>query len=198
MKRVIIATKNEGKAREFRQLFQQYGITVKSLLDFPDAADVAETGTTFTENAVLKAEQIAQQYGETVIADDSGLVIDALDGRPGVYSARFAGEEKNDKANIDRVLHELDGTSLGERTAHFHCVLATVVPERQTEIFSGKCDGLITHERTGKSGFGYDPIFYIPSEGKTMAELSHTEKNSISHRGAALAELMENWRFLSK
>lgn len=196
MKRVIIATKNEGKAKEFKQLFRQHSINVKSLRDFPDAVDVEETGTTFTENAILKAEAIAKQYGETVIADDSGLVIDALDGRPGVYSARYAGEDKNDKANIDKVLRELDGTALGQRMAHFQCVLATAVPDQKTETFSGKCDGLITHERSGKGGFGYDPIFYIPAEGKTMAELSNEEKNSISHRGVALAELMENWRFL--
>src|SRR5699024_1591208 len=100
MKQVIIATKNQGKTKEFKQLFQPYEITVQSLLDFPDAVDVDETGTTFTENAVLKAETIASLYGETVIADDSGLVIDELNGRPGVYSARYAGEEKNDRANI--------------------------------------------------------------------------------------------------
>lgn len=198
MKHVIIATKNAGKAGEFRQLFQPYGVTVKSLLDFPDAEDVAETGTTFTENAILKAEAIAAQYGEATIADDSGLAIDILSGRPGVYSARYAGEEKNDQANIDKVLSQLEGTSLQQRTAHFHCVLAASVPRHQTETFSGTCDGLITQERIGKGGFGYDPIFYIPDKGRTMAALTNKEKNQISHRAIALGRLIKNWRFLDQ
>lgn len=196
MKRVLIATKNRGKVKEFEQLLHKHGIRVHSLLDVADTVDVEETGTTFAENAILKAETISRQYGETVLADDSGLMIDALDGRPGVYSARYAGDPGNDEANIDQVLNELKGVSLGKRTAQFVCVLAATVPGERTATFVGRCDGLITRERAGKSGFGYDPIFYLPGKGKTMAELTPSEKNSVSHRSAALKELMENWDYL--
>lgn len=193
---IIIATKNEGKAKEFAELFQPYHINVKSLLDVADSIDVAETGTTFAENAILKAEAIAEQYQEVVIADDSGLVIDALDGRPGVYSARYAGLDKNDEANIDKVLDELENVSDKEHTAHFQCVLAAVVPNEKPDLFSGQVHGTILRKRQGDGGFGYDPIFYLPEKDKTMAQLTKDEKNAISHRGRALDELMKNWRVL--
>lgn len=198
MKQIMIATKNEGKVKEFEQLFQQFGVRVQSLLDIADAPDVEETGATFSENATLKAETISKQYGQTVIADDSGLVIDALDGRPGVYSARYAGEQKDDEANIDKVLRELEGVPLEKRTAHFVCVLAVAIPEKKTATFTGSCDGLIMREQAGKNGFGYDPIFYLPEKGKTMAELTKQEKNRISHRAIALQKLVDNWRRLNE
>ncbi|HEU5139522.1 MAG TPA: XTP/dITP diphosphatase [Bacillales bacterium] len=189
MKKVIIATRNEGKVKEFAALFQRFGIEVRSLLDFEEAIDVEETGTTFAENAMLKAETISKQFGETVIADDSGVVVDALDGRPGVYSARYAGEQKDDEANIDKVLRELEGVPWDKRTARFVCVLAVADPERDTETFSGSCEGLIALERSGENGFGYDPVFYLPDREKTMAELSKSEKNRISHRARAMKKM---------
>ncbi|MFK2824553.1 XTP/dITP diphosphatase [Bacillus sp. B190/17] len=191
MKTVIIATKNQGKAKEFTSLFADYGMEVKTLLDYPEITDVEETGETFEENAVLKAETISIETGQLVIADDSGLIIDALDGRPGVYSARYAGLEKNDEANITKVLDELQGVSADERTARFYCVLAVARPGKETVTVSGACEGRITEEKQGKNGFGYDPIFWVESFGKTMAELQPAEKNSISHRGRAMKRLGE-------
>ncbi|WP_175990842.1 XTP/dITP diphosphatase [Bacillus sp. Marseille-Q1617] len=186
---VIIATKNKGKAKEFQNMFAPYGYEVQTLLDLPHIEDVEETGTTFEENAILKAETVAKELGVLVIADDSGLAIDALDGRPGVYSARYAGEEKSDEANIDKVLGELKDVPNGDRSARFHCVLAIAGPEVETRTVNGTCEGQILQERRGTNGFGYDPIFFVPSLGKSMAELSPEEKSSISHRGSALKKL---------
>ncbi|WP_062355344.1 XTP/dITP diphosphatase [Bacillus kwashiorkori] len=189
---IIIATKNPGKAKEFQEIFAPLGYEVKTLLDLKDIPDVEETGTTFAENAILKAEMTSVLLNQVVIADDSGLVIDALDGKPGVYSARYAGLEKNDDANIDKVLTELNGVPQENRTAHFHCTLAVAIPGQETKLFTGICNGLILTERRGNNGFGYDPIFYIPDLGKTMAELLPDEKNNISHRGQAIKQL-RNW-----
>ncbi|MDQ0481394.1 XTP/dITP diphosphatase [Guptibacillus hwajinpoensis] len=196
MRKLLIATANEGKVKEFKRRFESENLTVISLLDLDDAPDVAETGSTFAENAVLKAEAIMRLTNQPVIADDSGLVVDALDGDPGVYSARYAGLEKDDEANIDKVLSELKDIPEGERTASFQCVLAVAIPGEKTEIFSGACNGTITFERSGHFGFGYDPIFYVPSYRKTMAELSPDEKNTVSHRGQALDRLEESFQEL--
>ncbi|MBS2771631.1 XTP/dITP diphosphatase [Anoxybacillus rupiensis] len=193
MKQVIIATKNTGKAREFEALFNEKGMQVKTLLDFPNCPDVEETGDTFAENARLKAEAMAAYFQQMVIADDSGLSIDALDGRPGVYSARYAGEEKDDQANIAKVLKELKGVPFEQRTARFHCTLAIAIPGRPTAIVEGTCEGYIAEEPKGENGFGYDPIFYVPEKNKTMAELPKEVKNKISHRADALAKLNEKW-----
>ena len=189
MREVLIATNNRGKAKDFEVLFKPFGIQVLTLNDIEGAIDVEETGVTFEENAILKAETVARLLGKIVIADDSGLEIDALDGAPGVYSARYAGGEKSDDANIDKVLQELETVSGDDRTARFRCVLALAGPDIQTETFSGSCEGLIHTERKGTYGFGYDPIFYVPEKNKMMAELTPEEKNAISHRGAALAQL---------
>lgn len=193
MKEIIIATKNSGKAKEFKQLFATKGYEVLTLLDFPNLGDVEETGTTFEENAILKAEQISQEIGKMVIADDSGLVIDALNGNPGVFSARYAGQEKNDEANIDKVLLELTGVPDEERTARFYCALAIAAPGKQTVTVFGTCEGRILHERQGTNGFGYDPIFFSLEENRSMAELSGEEKNTISHRGHALKKLAQQF-----
>lgn len=193
MKEVIIATKNKGKASEFQALLAKKGIAVKTLLDFPDSPDVEETGSTFAENARLKAETIARYFQTMVIADDSGLSIDALGGNPGVYSARYAGEERDDEANIAKVLEEMEGIPFEKRTARFHCALAISIPNRSTTIVEGTCEGYITEAPKGENGFGYDPIFYVPQEGKTMAELTKEEKNKISHRAVALAKLEKQW-----
>ncbi|WP_404329463.1 XTP/dITP diphosphatase [Mesobacillus maritimus] len=193
MEEVIIATKNSGKAKEFERIFQAKGIQVKTLLDFPEIEDVEETGTTFEENAKIKSETIANLLGKMVIADDSGLEIDALDGRPGVYSARYAGQQKNDEDNIDKVLTELKGIPNNERTGRFRCVLAVSQPGKKTVTFAGACEGLILTERRGTNGFGYDPIFFVEAKQKAMAELNPEEKNKISHRAMAIKKLEENF-----
>ncbi|RWR11110.1 XTP/dITP diphosphatase [Siminovitchia fortis] len=189
MKSVIIATKNKGKAKEFERLFSKYGMEVKTLIDFPDVPDIEETGETFEENAIIKAEAIAKLANSIVVADDSGLAIDALGGRPGVYSARYAGAEKNDEDNIDKVLSEMEAVNEEERTARFYCALAVAGPDFETITVNGTCEGMILNERRGSEGFGYDPIFYVPSEGKTMAEMSPKRKNELSHRAAAMKNL---------
>lgn len=189
MKSIIIATKNKGKAKEFEQLFKKYGFKVQTLLDVQNAPDIEETGSTFEENAVIKAEAIAKAADTYVVADDSGLVIDALDGRPGIYSARYAGTDKDDDANIDKVLDELEGVSKENRTGRFYCALALAGPGIETMTVYGTCEGYILSERRGDGGFGYDPIFYVPSEKKTMAEMTPERKNELSHRAAAMNKL---------
>lgn len=189
MESVIIATKNKGKAKEFEKLFLPKGLAVKTLLDYPEIEDVEETGSTFEENAILKAETIANNLGVRVIADDSGLEIDALEGRPGVYSARYAGSEKNDENNIDKVLDELQDVPENERTARFCCALAMTEPGKETVTVFGTCEGRILDERRGTNGFGYDPIFFVETKGKSMAELASDEKNKISHRANAIRKL---------
>lgn len=191
MKEVIIATKNPGKAREFENVFSPRGIAVKTLLDFPEFPEVEETGSTFEENAILKAEAVSNALNKMVIGDDSGLMIDALEGRPGIYSARYAGELKNDNNNIDKVLSELKGIPEEKRTAKFYCTLAVAVPGQETFTVSGTCEGRILEERRGTNGFGYDPIFFVPEKGVAMAELTSDEKNKISHRANALKKLDE-------
>lgn len=196
MKQVIIATQNKGKAKDFEALFGPLGYDVLTLRDVAQDMDVEETGVTFEENAILKAEAVAEALQTTVIADDSGLEIDALNGEPGVYSARYAGEAKSDEANIDKVLSKLEGVPEEERTARFRCVLAIASPNKETITYSGSCEGMILSERRGENGFGYDPIFYVPGEGKAMAELVPAEKAAISHRGNAIRELkkaMPEW-----
>lgn len=188
-RKVIIATKNKGKAKEFSSLLSEYGIEVITLLDIEHAPDIAETGQTFEENAILKAEGIAAYTNHFVIADDSGLIIDELDGMPGIFSARYAGEQKNDEANIEKVLHEMKDVPKGKRTARFYCALALAGPDIKTEVVHGTCEGTILFERQGDGGFGYDPIFCVSSLNQSMAELSASEKNRISHRREALNNL---------
>ncbi|AGK55125.1 XTP/dITP diphosphatase [Bacillus sp. 1NLA3E] len=195
MNEIIIATQNKGKAKEFEQMFAPRGYKVLTLLDFPELKDVEETGATFEENAILKAEAISQALGKMAIADDSGLVVDALAGKPGIYSARYAGEEKNDEANIDKVLKELIEIPDQKRTAHFYCALAVAIPGQEAFTFFGTCEGKILHERKGTNGFGYDPIFFSLEENRSMAELSAEEKNRISHRANALKKLDEQIDF---
>jgi XTP/dITP diphosphohydrolase len=189
LKTILIATKNKGKAKEFEALFYPKGYKVLTLLDMDDHLDVEETGKTFEENAKLKAETISSYYNLPVLADDSGLMVDALDGRPGIYSARYAGEEKNDEANLQKVLAELKDIPDDERTARFYCALAFAIPGEETRLYKGTIEGRITKEPKGSNGFGYDPIFYVPSKEKTMAELSADEKNEISHRAQAIRYL---------
>lgn len=189
MKEVIIATKNAGKAKEFQHIFSQYQITVKSLLDFEEIEDIVEDGETFEENALIKARAIAKQFNQVVIADDSGLEVDALHGRPGVYSARYAGEGRDDQANIEKVLSELEGIPTEQRGARFVCALALVTPEGEESVVRGTCEGQILTECLGSEGFGYDPIFYLPELEKTMAQIPKHQKNVLSHRADAFAKL---------
>ncbi|MBU3572256.1 XTP/dITP diphosphatase [Priestia aryabhattai] len=189
MREIIIATKNAGKVKDFETLFSPKGFQVKSLLDFPEMEDVEETGVTFAENATLKAEAISFALNKPVIADDSGLAIDALNGEPGVYSARYAGENKDDNANIEKVLQKLNDVPFEKRTARFHCALAIAVPGKRTEIVEGTCKGHILEEKRGENGFGYDPIFFVEKWRCSMAELSKEQKNQISHRANALKKL---------
>lgn len=192
MKKIIIATKNKGKAKDFEALFGPLGYEVLTLHDVAEDMDVEETGTTFEENALLKATALANHLQTMVIADDSGLEIDALDGRPGIYSARYAGEEKSDEANIDKVLEELKDIKESERTARFVCAIAVASPNSEPFTVRGTCEGTIAQERKGTNGFGYDPIFFVPVENKMMAELTAEEKGAISHRGNALQLLAAN------
>lgn len=189
MQDVIIATKNAGKAKEFERMFMPLGYKVKTLIDFPEIEDIEETGSTFEENAVLKAESVSKVLNRIVIADDSGLAIDALNGRPGIYSARYAGEEKSDEANMAKVLEELSDVPDSSRHARFYCALAVAVPGIETFTVSGTCEGMILREKRGSNGFGYDPIFYVVDRGKAMAELRPEEKAEISHRAQALRKL---------
>ncbi|HZH62923.1 MAG TPA: XTP/dITP diphosphatase [Metabacillus sp.] len=191
MKNIIIATKNKGKAREFEAILAPLGYQVQSLLDFPGSIDVEETGQTFQENAILKAEAISKEYQLMTIADDSGLEIDYLNGEPGVFSARYAGPEKDDQANIDKVLEKLENVVMGQRQARFVCALAISIPGKQTQTVIGTCEGYIAKEKKGHGGFGYDPIFCIDDAGKTMAELSKEDKNKISHRANAIMKIKE-------
>ncbi len=178
---------------DFNQLLSKYGIETMSLLDFDQPiADIEETGTTFSENAAIKAETIANQFNLPVLADDSGLVVDYLDGRPGVYSARYAGEDKNDQANYQKVLQELEDIPQEDRTARFVCVLALARPNESTVFKEGTCEGTIADEPKGENGFGYDPIFYPINVDRTLAEMTTEEKNSISHRKNAMVQL-EQW-----
>ncbi|MDQ0270032.1 XTP/dITP diphosphatase [Cytobacillus purgationiresistens] len=192
MAEIIIATKNAGKAKEFERMFKPLGHKVKTLLDFPEIADVEETGTTFEGNAILKAEAVSQLLDRIVIADDSGLAIDALEGRPGIYSARYSGAEKNDEANMDKVLNEMQDVPDAKRQARFHCALAVAIPGEQTYTVHGICEGEILREKQGSYGFGYDPIFFCTAKGKAMAELEPEEKSQISHRANALRKLEED------
>ncbi len=194
MKTILIGTANLGKVTDFKPLFMNEGIAVKSLHDLEKVIDVEETGNTFEENAILKAEALSRYYGQVVIADDSGLAVEALGGKPGVYSARYAGIHKSDKDNIKKVLAEMEGIPYAQRKAAFVCVLALAAPEKETVIFKGTCNGYITEEPRGGNGFGYDPIFYVPEMDKTMAEMSTEEKNAISHRRKALDQLKQFWR----
>ncbi|SDH35185.1 XTP/dITP diphosphohydrolase [Alteribacillus persepolensis] len=190
MQTITVASKNPGKIKEFRDMLEP-GIHVQSLLDI-SFNDIAETGQTFEENASLKAEAVLKELGTPAIADDSGLEIDALDGRPGIYSARYAGLDKDDDKNIAKVLDELKGVPAGKRTARFVCVIAVAAPEK-TYTFRGTCEGRIAFEKAGGSGFGYDPIFYLPERDATMAEIPPEEKNRISHRFQALKQLQKQW-----
>ena len=190
MLKIILATGNPGKLREFSAVFAGLVLNLVALSDF-NTPEAAETGLTFVENALLKARNAALHTGLPALADDSGLVVDALNGAPGLYSARYAGFEANDHANIAKLLHELHGVPTERRTARFVCVLALLRhPADPTPLIcQGTWEGVILTEPRGVGGFGYDPVFFIPTEQRTAAELEPAAKNRLSHRGQALAQL---------
>lgn len=195
-KTIVIATRNKGKAKEFEALFNKKGYAIQTLLDYPEVPDVEETGVTFQENALLKAETIAEQFETLVLADDSGLKVKALHGQPGVYSARYAGEEKNDAKNNAKLLNELADVKDEDRAAVFHCSLALAMPGKPSLVVDGEVAGQIIGVPRGENGFGYDPLFYLADKEKTMAELTEEEKNDISHRAVALEnleEVLDDW-----
>ena len=189
---ILIATKNEGKTKEFRQFFAQLGDKVENLNAYPDLPDVAETGLTFEENARLKAETIAELTGKMVLADDSGLKVDVLGGMPGVWSARFSGPDATDASNNAKLLHELAMVfEQKDRSAQFHCTLVMAAPGAQSLVVEADWESYIATAPQGENGFGYDPLFLVGESGKTSAELSLDEKNKISHRAKALEKLVE-------
>lgn len=189
IKEVVLATRNKGKVKEFADLLEGVIENIISLDDLESPPEVVEDGETFTENALKKARTIAEYSGKPTLADDSGLAVQALGGRPGVYSARYSGEDATDKTNIDKLLQELGDNP--NRGAKFVCVLALVLPEGNEIVAEGQCPGEILNEQRGEGGFGYDPVFYLPERGKTMAEVPPEIKNSISHRARAVGKLKE-------
>ena len=195
MKELVVATRNRGKLQEIRSLLEGVVDTVRCAADFAGFPETIEDGLTFRDNALKKAREAMRFTGLPALADDSGLVVDALDGRPGVHSARFAGEGSGDAANNRRLLEELNGIPTDRRQAAFVCVLAFVTPEGIEQVFSGRVGGLVLTSERGEGGFGYDPLFLVDGFCRTMAELTLQEKNSISHRGQALQLFQE---FLSK
>ena len=185
MEDIVIATNNKGKINDFKVIFPEYNVI--GISEIIEGFDVEETGETFEDNAKLKSEAAAKALNKRVIADDSGLEVFALNGEPGVYSARYAGIDKDDEANIDRVLKYLGDTA--NRNAQFVCVISMSAPGEDTVQFKGTVQGEITLSKIGDNGFGYDPIFYIAEKNKTMAQLTVEEKSELSHRGKAIEQL---------
>ncbi|TDF97600.1 non-canonical purine NTP pyrophosphatase [Paenibacillus piri] len=204
---IVIATRNAGKVKEFAPLFMEKGMTVKSLLDFGDMPDIVEDGQTFAENARIKARTIALRLGIPVVADDSGLCVDKLDGEPGVFSARYAGEHASDEQNNSKLLERLSrlgtpplaygdaggaGAPASLSGARFVCAICLADGEGRPIVeVEADCPGGIIAEPRGANGFGYDPLFYLPEFGQTMAELDIEQKNKISHRGQAIRKLWQ-------
>lgn len=189
--KLLVATRNQGKLKEICRLLAPSGIEVVGLDRFPQIGEIEETGATFEDNARLKAETVARITGLLTLADDSGLTVAALDDRPGVHSARYAGPAADDAANNAKLLAELAAIPVEQRSAAFVCRMALFDPgDNSCRIFAGQVSGRIQNDARGEGGFGYDPLFLVPEYGKTMAELSLATKNRISHRGAALRQVI--------
>ncbi len=193
--KIVLATRNKGKMKELEDIFGEYGFNVELVgLDlFPDIGEIKETGTTFLENALIKAKTVAEYTNFVTVADDSGLEIDALEGAPGIFSARFAGEQASDEENNKKVLDLLKGVPLSKRTARFRCVIVAYKPSGKYIATEGIWEGRIAIEPRGSNGFGYDPIFEDLETGLTAAEMSIWEKNKKSHRFKAIKSLAEQW-----
>ena len=191
IRELVLATRNRHKVEELIALLGDLGITMRTLDEFPDAPDVVEDGDICEANAVKKAHAIAEFTGLPAVADDTGLDVDALGGRPGVYAARYAGEDATYEDNCRKLLRELMGVPRERRTARFLTVAAIALPSDGIRVARGTLDGVIAEEASGTSGFGYDPVFLIPELGKTLAQLSVGHKNTISHRAKAFAKVRE-------
>ena len=184
---LVIATRNKGKTKEIKDLLKGFPVDIKNLDDFGPIPPIEEDGDTFDENAYKKASFTARVLGLSALADDSGLLIEALGGAPGIHSARYAGKNATDEQRYLKLLDEMQGKS--NRNAAFECVISLAVPTGPALTYEARCQGLIAESPAGSNGFGYDPIFFYPSYNKTFAQLTREEKNRVSHRGKALAEL---------
>ena len=191
--KVILASKNPHKLTELSAILSQHGFEIALESEYGLDIDVDETGTTFEENSLLKAEAVMKASGLPVLADDSGLMVDALDGAPGVYSARY-GHKSSDGERTEFLLENMKDVPDGKRTAKFVCVITCLWPDGRKIVARGECPGVITHEAHGENGFGYDPVFYLPELGMTYAELPSEQKNAISHRARALQEFCRKYQ----
>jgi len=190
MMKLVVATRNAGKLKEIRRLLEAHGVSVLGLDTFPEAPEVEEDGDTFALNAAKKAETIARVTGLPCLADDSGLTVAALQGRPGVHSARYSGADATDSSNNLKLLAEMALVPESQRQAAFCCVMALCLPDQPTRLFEGRVEGVILNQKQGDGGFGYDPLFWVPEFDCTMAELPLDIKNRISHRGQALRQVV--------
>jgi len=188
---IVIATRNSGKTKEIRDLLKGFPITIKNLDDFGPIPEVEEDGDTFDDNAYKKSSFTSRILGLPALSDDSGLCVDALEGAPGVYSARYAGDNATDEENCAKVLKELNGQQ--NRKASFQCVISIAVPSGAALTYEGRCDGVILESPRGSNGFGYDPVFFFQEFNKTFAEISREKKSRVSHRGKALRELRDEF-----
>ena len=197
-KRIIFATGNEGKMKEIRMILADLGVPVLSMKEAGVSADIVEDGKTFEENAAIKAETIRDLTGAIVLADDSGLEIDYLGGEPGIYSARYMGEDTSYDIKNQNLLDRLEGVPDEKRTARFVCAICAALPDGRKLTTRGTIEGIIGHDISGENGFGYDPIFWLPEYGCSTAELSPEKKNELSHRGKALRAIKEQLREILK
>jgi XTP/dITP diphosphohydrolase len=188
---LVLATRNKGKTAELRDLLKGFAVTIKNLDDFGPIPEVEEDGDTFDENAYKKASFAARVLGVPALADDSGLVVTALDGAPGVHSARYAGKGASDEDRCRKLLMEMEGQT--DRRAAFECVISIAVPTGPALTYEARCEGIISEKPVGQNGFGYDPVFFYPTLGKTFAEMTRKEKSAVSHRGRALADIRDEF-----
>ena len=188
---LVIATRNKGKTAEIRDMLKGFPVEIKNLNDFGPIPEVVEDGETFDDNAYKKASFTARVLGLPALADDSGLVVDALNGAPGVYSARYGGPDATDGERVEKLLQEMAGTT--DRHAAFECVISLAVPQGPALTYEGRCDGVIAETPQGENGFGYDPVFFFPEYEKTFAQLTMEEKRAVSHRGKALSQMLNEF-----
>ncbi len=194
MKKLIVATKNKGKLKEIKEIFSALPFEVISMAEAGIDIDIEEDGNTFEENALKKARALSAASGAVVVGDDSGLEVDYLNGAPGIYSARFAGEGASDEDRNNKLLGLLEGVPPEKRSARFVCAAAAAFPDGTDFVVKGTCEGFIGYNPEGVNGFGYDPIFYLPDYRMTIAQLSSEEKNGISHRGKAFRLMYEEFK----
>ncbi len=193
-RKIVFATGNAGKMREIREILADMDLEVVSMAEIGADIEIEENGATFEENAAIKARAVGKVCGEIVLADDSGLEVDHLNREPGIYSARYMGEDTPYSIKNANIIQRLEGVPREERTARFVCAIAAVFPDGEEVVTHGEIEGWIDYEEKGSNGFGYDPIFSVPEFGRTTAELSDEEKNSVSHRGRALRKMKDELR----